>query len=86
MALHAVAVATDPLLAQLERGEISLDEFLDARVDKALARVKGRVSEERLKMLREVVSEHLRTDPVTLELIRRVTGLTPSCDSAEANH
>lgn len=78
MALHAVASTTDDVLQQLQRGEITLDEFLDRRVELALAHIRGRVSEERLVMLREVMREHVRTDPVVVELVRRATGQIPT--------
>lgn len=64
MAIHASASTTDDVLQQLQRGEITLDEFLDQRVEIALAHIVRLVSEERLALLRDVMREHVRTDPV----------------------
>lgn len=76
MALPAQASAPDESLQKLRRGDMSLDDYLEERVEAALAHVKGRVSGERLQMLREVVREQLRTDPVLVEIVRQVTGLS----------
>jgi hypothetical protein len=56
---------------------MSLDEYLDEATELALARVKGKVVGDALTNLRETMREHLRTDPVMVELIRKVTGQTP---------
>lgn len=77
MALPATKPIPDDALQRLQSGELTLDEYLDIRVEKALAHVKGRMSEERYQMLRDVMREHIRTDPVCAEMARRVTGQTP---------
>lgn len=76
MALSAPISVPDQSLRKLQSGELTLDEYLDERVEVALSHVKGRIPEERLEMLREIVREHVRTDPVMVEMVRRVTGVT----------
>lgn len=76
MALPAEVPETDESLERLRRCEVTLEEYLDERVEAALAHVRGRVSEEKLEILREVVREHTRTDPAFIELVRKVTGRT----------
>jgi hypothetical protein len=64
-------------LARVRRGELSLDAYLETLVERALAHVKGRVSEERLGIVREVVRDSLREAPEFQEAIRLLTGQTP---------
>jgi hypothetical protein len=83
MALPAKTSQADDSLQKVRRGEMSLDEYLDERAELALAHVKGKVTEARLQMLRETVREHMRTDPVVVEMVRRLTGLEPEPFSDE---
>jgi len=61
-------------LARLRRGEGTLDEYLDAQVEVAVEHLKGRLPEERLEIVREVLRDSLRTDPEFAEHIRKLTG------------
>lgn len=61
-------------LQQLKRGEITVEQYLEAKVDKAAARLGPLVTEEQRQTLREVVWEHCRTDPVVGEYVRRLSG------------
>jgi hypothetical protein len=72
---HARAVSAE--LVRLQRGELSLDEYLETRVEEALDLVRGRVSAERLEMIREVVRDAMAHDPVVLECVRRLTLPSP---------
>ncbi len=65
-------------LASFRRGEITLDDYLEAQVDTAVAHLKGRVSEERLQTVREVLLESLRSDPDLAESVLRLTGQSPA--------
>jgi hypothetical protein len=62
---------------RLDRGEITLDDYLDERAEDALAHLKGKLPESTLANLRFVLREKLRTDPVLVEAVRRSTGMTP---------
>ncbi len=76
-ALRAVERPESALLQKLKRGEMTLDEFLDARAEEALAPVMGKVTGERLEDLRMVLREKIRTDPLLVELVRQATGQIP---------
>jgi len=65
-------------LQRVQRGEMSLDEYLDERAEKALDHVRGKVTPEILETVRSTIREQLRTDPVLVELVRRATGQVPT--------
>lgn len=73
----AARVASESL-QRLERGEISLEEYLDERTERALDHVRAKVNPEVLEMVRATLREQLRTDPVLVELVRRTTGHVPN--------
>ena len=68
--------AVEPL-TQLQRGEISFDEYLDTRVSAAVEHLQGSLSTEQLGFVREQLREQIQTDPVLTELLRRATGEAP---------
>lgn len=61
-------------LQKLQRGELSLSEYLDSRIEAALARLGRLVTEEERELLREVLREEAVLDPVVQEYLRRATG------------
>jgi hypothetical protein len=65
-------------LQALERGELSLDSYLEVRVDHAVEHLQGRLPAAELEFVKELLREQLRTDPVLVELVRRATGMTPA--------
>jgi hypothetical protein len=73
---EAVA-GTDPL-SRLERGEIDVDQYLDARVNHAVEHLQGNLSPEQLEFVRDTLKDQMRSDPVLIELVRRSTGSVPS--------
>jgi hypothetical protein len=58
----------------LERGEISVDQYLDAQVESAVAPLLSRLSPEQLEFVRAELRSSLTTDPVLVELVRKTTG------------
>lgn len=76
--LPSASRAPSESLLRVERGEMSLDDYLDERAEAALEQLKGRISVERLDLVRGSLREHIRTDPVVVEMIRRLTGQTPA--------
>lgn len=77
------AAATDAVsekgpLGQLERGEIGLEQYLDARVEAALAPLVESLNPESLAFLKSSLRAELATDPVLVELVRRATGANPA--------
>lgn len=83
--LHPVASATgsEPgasgsgLLAQLTRGELGVEEYLDARVSEAIAPFEGKLPADRLTWLKGMLRDQLEADPVLSERVRQATGRVP---------
>lgn len=69
----AAAAGSDPFQA-LERGEINVDQYLDARVEGAVAPLLPQLSPEQLEFVRAELRAALETDPVLVELVRKTTG------------
>jgi hypothetical protein len=63
-------------LARLERGELGLDAYLDARVTEATRHLSDRLGPEQLEFVRSTLRSELAADPVLVELVRRTTGKT----------
>jgi hypothetical protein len=68
------AAAGSDAFQALERGEISVDQYLDARVESAVAPLVSRLSPEQLEFVRGELRGALETDPVLVELVRKTTG------------
>jgi hypothetical protein len=68
------AAATSDAFHALERGEISVGEYLDARVESAVEPLLSRLSPEQLEFVRAELRSALTTDPVLVELVRKTTG------------
>lgn len=69
-------------LARLERGELSLDAYLDARVGEATRHLEGRLAAAELDFVRKALRVELESDPVLVDLVRRATGRTPGAAEA----
>jgi hypothetical protein len=74
----AEAATASPDLTKLANGELSLDQYLDARVDAAVAHVQGQLDASQLAYVKSSLREQLSTDPVLVELVKRATGADPS--------
>ena len=61
------------ILQRLKRGEIGLEEYLDAKVDRAVERLGSLVTDDERQALRDVLREHALADPVIAEYVRRLT-------------
>jgi hypothetical protein len=75
---EAKAVSPSGPLARLERGEISVDQYLDARVEEAVEPLVKRLAPETLDFVRKSLRIELSTDPVLIELVKRATAAVPS--------
>jgi hypothetical protein len=64
-------------LARLERGEITLDQYLDTKVAQATRHLDGRMTTAQIDLVRETLRAELTSDPVLVELVRRTTGKSP---------
>jgi hypothetical protein len=58
----------------LERGDINVEQYLDARVESAVSPLQSRLSPEQLDFVRAELRTALATDPVLVELVRKTTG------------
>jgi len=65
------------LFARFERGEVSIDEYLDARVTEAVAPYEGKLPIDRIEWLKTMMREQLETDPVLVERVQQATGRIP---------
>ena len=65
-------------LARLERGELDLDAYLDARVSDATKHLEGRLGRAELEFVKQTLRSELESDPVLVELLRRATGKATS--------
>jgi len=75
---ETAAAAPAGALARLERGEIGLEQYFDARVAEATAHLAGRMSAEQLEFVKQTLREELSSDPVLVELLQRATGRAAS--------
>lgn len=64
-------------LARLQRGEIGLDQYLDASVADATRGLETKLSAEQLEFVKSSLREQLSGDPVLIDLVRKATGSTP---------
>jgi hypothetical protein len=61
-------------LMSVQRGELSVDQYLDGRVSDATSHLVGKLSPDQMEFVRQSLREQLATDPVLVELVRRTTG------------
>lgn len=59
----------------LQRGELTLEEYLDLAVDRALSQVQGMVEAEQLEIMRAILLQELQEDPT---LARYLGQLAPA--------
>ena len=67
-------------LSGLQRGELSLDQYLDAQVNQATQHLAGKISAEQLDFVKQSLREQMATDPVLVELVQRTTGANPAAE------
>jgi hypothetical protein len=69
----AAAVTGSDAFQALERGEIGVAQYLDARVEGAVAPLLSKLSPDQLEFVRAELRAALETDPVLVELVRKTT-------------
>ncbi len=67
-------------LSSLQRGELSLDQYLDSRVSAATQHLSGKISPDQLEFVKQSLREQMATDPVLVELVQRTTGAAPASE------
>ncbi len=70
----AAAGQVSAALSSLQRGELSLDQYLDGRVSDATSHLVGKLSPDQLEFVKQSLREQRATDPVLVELVQRTTG------------
>jgi restriction endonuclease Mrr len=61
------------LLQQLEQGQLTREQYLERRIEEAVAPFANKLAPEQLEHVRQTLREQLQFDPTVLELIRRAT-------------
>jgi hypothetical protein len=64
-------------LARLRRGELTLDAYLESLVEAGVEHLKGRMPDDRLETVRDVLRDSLREAPEFQEAIQALTGHVP---------
>jgi hypothetical protein len=80
MPKKAAALGTQDLsedLARLRRGEITLDAYLDACVEGAVAHLEGQLDPDVLESVREAIRAQARMDPLVVAAVERITARDP---------
>ena len=67
-------LASNVLSARFERGELTVDEYLEALVSNAVELVDGKLPADRIEWLRGMLRDQLTADPVLRERVRQATG------------
>ena len=76
----AVGGKVSAALASLQRGELSLDQYLDGRVSEATSHLVGKLSPDQLEFVKQSLRDQMATDPVLVELVQRTTGSAPASE------
>jgi len=72
--LRAVGPQVSPALEQVRRGELSVEEYVEQRIEVAMAHVDPRLSAEQRERAREVLREHIMSDPVLSSQLGKLVG------------
>lgn len=72
----ADAAPADPpsALDQVRSGALSVDQYVEMRVERAVAHLKPTLPNRELEFVRESLRHQMRSDPVLIELLQRATG------------
>lgn len=74
----AAGASGSSALQRLERGEIDVETYLDDRVAEATSHLEKSLPASELSFVREALRAEMASDPVLIELSRRVTSaITP---------
>jgi len=66
--------------ASLERvrsGDISMEQYLDTKVNEVTSHLADRLTPEQMAFVRDNLREQLSTDPVLVDLVKAATGTVP---------
>ncbi|HMJ10075.1 MAG TPA: hypothetical protein VK524_01655 [Polyangiaceae bacterium] len=65
------AASGSDALSRLRSGEISIDDYLEDRIEQAVGHLQ--LPAEQLQFVKDTLREQLASDPVLVELVRRTT-------------
>ena len=71
---EASRVKGSDALVQLQRGDLSVEQYLEAQVIEATQHVAAQLSPEQLGFVKESLRQQLQSDPVLVELVRKTVG------------
>jgi len=74
--LRAVGPQVSAALERVHQGELSVEQYIEDRLDKAMAHVDPRLPAEQRARAREVLREHIATDPLLSKQLAQLTGKT----------
>jgi hypothetical protein len=81
-AVSGVDKTAPSLVDKLKRGEISLDAYIDAHVQKATQGL-GALPPQQLQEVQSMLRDRMRTDPDLADLFQRATGASPPTEPQE---
>ncbi len=67
-------------LSSLQRGELTLGQYLAGRVSDATRHLVGKLSPDQLEFVKQSLRDQMATDPVLIELVQRTTGSVPASE------
>jgi hypothetical protein len=73
-ALRAVSAPVSPALEKLRRGELTVEAYIEDRVEHAMARLDQHMSSDQREQVRQVLREHVMTDPALQKQLAELTG------------
>lgn len=74
---RASEAAPTSALDRVRAGEITVDDYVDAKVHEATAHLDGKVEQEQLAFIQASLREQMASDPVLVDLVRGATGAIP---------
>ncbi len=78
--LRAVGPQISPALERVRRGELRVEDYVEQRIDAAMAHVDPKLSPEARAHAREVLREHIESDPVLSQQLARLVGKPSDAD------
>ncbi len=81
-ATSAVNAASQSDAARVRAGELSIDQYLDKKVDEATGHLQG-VGAANLSAIKSMLRDQLASDPALADLVKSATGKAPSAPKDE---
>jgi len=72
--LGAVEPPKSEMLLRFERGEITIDEYMDFISEQAVEHLKGKVGPVQLRSIQTLIREQMTTDPAVVQYLQQATG------------